>query len=439
MTTKQPTITFRVIIGASKLLTKSGKDIEEASKLIEGPIYSLMKNLVVLSDDYRDVKENFRKASESKVDVGGILADFLKTLGGKEGIAKKALETVQTSKVITQILTIVARQYEEGMKTLVRVSNLPINANLAFYDMLYSISSANTIKDTAMKVIDSGKVITTVFIEAASNYAKAIGIIGNTNKANPNAPEYFTRILTSIANGERVIDKSLIAIMKANILMNTFTGVAQRYEIGTNYFGRVKKSGVNPEEMLVSFARGLNATGDTFNTKMSKKQLDSFTTFNNQILRLTGAVSPFERFVKSFGDMAKNMKVFADNFNVMDTDGIKAFKDWTDSMVNISKVDITKSGGIIDFVNKTVSAAFPAGGSSKVAAGKSPQEYTQSDKKAQVAAQVGKGGGMGAGTQQQPALAPVIKIDTAALANAISSALRNISVDTIKVNKLERI
>jgi uncharacterized spore protein YtfJ len=137
--------------------------------------------------------------------------------------------------------------------------------------------------------------------------------------------------------------------------------------------------------------------------------------------------------------MAKNMKVFADNFNVMDADGIKAFKDWTDSMVNISKVDITKSGGIIDFVNKTVSAAFPAGGSPTVAAGKSPQEYTQSDKKAQVAAQAGRGGGMGAGAQQQPVMAPVIKIDTTALANAISSALRNISVDTIKANKIERI
>jgi hypothetical protein len=149
---------------------------------------------------------------------------------------------------------------------------------------------------------------------------------------------------------------------------------------------------------------------------------------------LTGAVSPFERFVKSFGEMAKHMKTFAENFSVMDANGITAFKDWTDSMVQISKVDITKSDGIVKFVNNTTSAAFAAGGSPNVPASKPAQQYTVADKKAQVAAQVGASPASAApGKQQAAGPAQVVKIDTTALANAISTALRNITVENLKV------
>jgi len=157
---------------------------------------------------------------------------------------------------------------------------------------------------------------------------------------------------------------------------------------------------------------------------------DFFMRVTNHLARIT---TPYEKFVKSFGEMAKHMGVFAKNFNVMDPIAITAFNDWTDSMVTISKVDIGQSEGIIGFINKAVDAAFGGGGSNEVLEGKSPQTYTESDKMNQVKSQAAKGkevaGGSGGGVDEKSN-----QINTAAITQAITSALRNLTVNSITVN-----
>ena len=91
-----------------------------------------------------------------------------------------------------------------------------------------------------------------------------------------------------------------------------------------------------------------------------------YKSFTDTTERLAKIADPFTKFVKAFGDMAKHMGVFATNFKVMDFQGIMAFKDWTDSITTISKVDLSKSSAILDFAKGVVDNAFPAGNSKEV-------------------------------------------------------------------------
>ena len=130
--------------------------------------------------------------------------------------------------------------------------------------------------------------------------------------------------------------------------------------------------------------------------------------------------------------MAVDMGVFSKNFNVMNPSSIAAFKDWTDSMVTISKVDIGKSEGIVSFINDAVSAAFGGGGSTEVPADKPPQDYSEDEKKKQVEAQNNKEGA------SKPVPAAGGAIDTNAIVNAITSALSNLTVDQMTVINFDK-
>jgi len=107
-------------------------------------------------------------------------------------------------------------------------------------------------------------------------------------------------------------------------------------------------------------------------------------------------------------------------------------------MVTISKVDISKSNAIVDFVNKTVDAAWGAGDAGPD--NKTPQQYTANEKKANADSAPNKLGGnkkqqKEASQQQQSG-----KVDTQAITNAITAALRNLTVNSISVtgNIVER-
>jgi hypothetical protein len=178
----------------------------------------------------------------------------------------------------------------------------------------------------------------------------------------------------------------------------------------------------------------------SMNVSLNPVLIMKYDQFTKITERLAKIATPFEKFVKSFGDMSKHMGTFATNFNVMNPESITAFREWTDSMVQISKVDISQSGGIINFINDAVSSAFGGGGSSEVPADKPPQDYSESDKRKQLESQSNKGkGGAGSGGSEAPAKPQIVKIDEAQLAAAISTALKNITVETIKAKKIERI
>jgi hypothetical protein len=159
-----------------------------------------------------------------------------------------------------------------------------------------------------------------------------------------------------------------------------------------------------------------------------------YKTFTETTQKLAKIADPFTKFVKAFGDLSKHMGVFATNFKVMDVQGIMAFKDWTGSITELSKADISKGTGILDFAKGAVDHAFKMGGA--LLGDKPATDYNESDKKAQVKSQTDKGKAKteakGKGGDA-PAQHGKLEIDYARLAQAISNAIKTITVDNMKV------
>jgi len=253
-------------------------------------------------------------------------------------------------------------------------------------------------------------------------------------------PSEFSRFGISWSNYlEKPVNTGIEAFSVVNKGMETLSDIIHKFaEISENY-ANTKEMQIEPELLIMSFSSSLSNLGETFKTKFNAPRIAQFSQFNKEMSRLALIATPFDKFVKSFGEMAKHMGVFTTNFKVMDAQGILAFKDWTGSMVEISKVDISKSDGIINFINDAVSAAFSGGGSKDVSANKSPQDYSESDKRKQVESQNNKGKSVEStgNIAEEPVKQQIIKIDEAQLAAAISTALRNITVETIKAKKIE--
>ena len=154
----------------------------------------------------------------------------------------------------------------------------------------------------------------------------------------------------------------------------------------------------------------------------------NFTKFAAVIKSLAGVATPFEKFTKSFTKFSQDMGVFKTNFSVMNKDGIMAFKQWSDSIVNVSKVEVANSKGIVGFINDTVSAAF--GGGRDASMGNKPaQEFTGAEKAKAVQNTVAPPPPAPAKTAE--AKGPTI--DTAAITAAITAALQNLTVQHITV------
>ena len=182
----------------------------------------------------------------------------------------------------------------------------------------------------------------------------------------------------------------------------------------------------------------LSQKHNALDMSLKPQLLWKYKSFTETTQKLAKIADPFSKFVKSFGDLAKHMGVFATNFKVMDVQGIMAFKDWTGSITELSKADISKGSGILDFAKGAVDHAFKMGGA--LLGDKSATDYTESDKKTQIKSQTEKGktktetkgkGGDG------PVHHAKMEIDYNKLAQAISSALKNITVDTITAKVLK--
>jgi hypothetical protein len=242
-------------------------------------------------------------------------------------------------------------------------------------------------------------------------------------------------IIIEFVNKMMTLSGSTVALTMSEIIvpaMDDFLTAADKYSQAAGLFDSTLQYTQKPADMIIAFSSSMDKLGLTISTRMNDKTLKQFTTFNTQMTRLAVIASPFERFVKSFGDMAKHMGVFAKNFSVMDANGIMAFKDWTDSMVLISKVDINKSAAIIDFVNKIVDGAF-GGGTSSTSAEKSPQDYSAGDKKAAINSQNEKAPAAGKPAAAQPQKA---SIDTKGIEAAIKNAFLNLNIETIRTGKI---
>ena len=134
--------------------------------------------------------------------------------------------------------------------------------------------------------------------------------------------------------------------------------------------------------------------------------------FTDQINRLSDVAGPFEKFTKSFGRMSKDMKIFAENFSLMDEDGIFAFQKWTRSIINLSTANPTTFAKNIVTPNKAIDLAYKTEGVGT--SGTSGPSFVEKG----IAVVKGALGNPNKKDKKDSG-----KIDTKALASAVSSAV----------------
>ena len=251
----------------------------------------------------------------------------------------------------------------------------------------------------------------------------------NINKIIDFLPESFMKLGEAVKGNEKTITEGTKTLGKSTETFSTMVGEILKNFTETKKIEDATKTYHN---FVASFT---NQDYKKFESGLSATLLKNYDSFEKTTEKLSKIATPFEKFVKAFGDMAKHMGVFATNFKVMTPEGITSFKEWTDSMIQISKVDITKSEGIVNFVNDTVSAAFGGGKSDKVAADKSPQKYNEADKANQLASMQKKPAPAG---MEEKAQAPAPAIDTNAIVNAIQQGFSNITVDNMTVINFDK-
>jgi hypothetical protein len=145
--------------------------------------------------------------------------------------------------------------------------------------------------------------------------------------------------------------------------------------------------------------------------------------FTEEMTKLSKIADPFTKFVNSFANMANSLKVFAENFKLMNPDGINAFKLWTDSISTLSTANPETFASNVETANKAINTA-----------------YQSSDGNSMTADVVDYVKGVFGGGDKQAAIkdankpapkavtAPVqapIKIDYQALGQAVAAALGN--------------
>jgi hypothetical protein len=96
-------------------------------------------------------------------------------------------------------------------------------------------------------------------------------------------------------------------------------------------------------------------------SQKDKEKRSHLKMFGDEMQRLANIATPFEKFTKSFGQMSKDMRIFAENFGLMDERGIMAFKEWTDSINTLSTANPDTFAANVVSANKAIDAGFGVG------------------------------------------------------------------------------
>jgi hypothetical protein len=108
------------------------------------------------------------------------------------------------------------------------------------------------------------------------------------------------------------------------------------------------------QDPLAAFSTNIKNFTTNF-TKFSS-QLKNYEKFAGLLNSHALLAKQYTIFVPQFGQMSKDLEVFAKNFKVMDATAIEAFKIWTESLTNFVKTDPETFTNIADQLAKVINA-----------------------------------------------------------------------------------
>ena len=200
---------------------------------------------------------------------------------------------------------------------------------------------------------------------ARLNISKVLGIVGGA----------FSEFAKSGILEDESIDKSADFIKKTlNILGDTAKNLISVWS-DDEKITKASESFKNWIEIMVSPAisnmvtlysqlgTNIELFDKSFEQFNKPVKMEAFSLFTENIVKLAKAEKPFEKFVNTFERFGSAMGVFGNNFKIMDTDGIKAFDTWSNTLLRAVEIGENSDGfnGFIDSANTVIDGAFQFG------------------------------------------------------------------------------
>jgi hypothetical protein len=427
-----------ILTGLTQPLTDFGRDMEDGAGLFSGGY--MQKGL-----------EGLSMLSES---LGGLAEGVIK-VGSGEFVRQVIINpgTKDAKLIPGEVITLNETHFalaRDGIGALLTGLAAPLGefgkawkGDGSFFDMMFSDVKAGVeglaavsepignLADAIIK-LGGGQVVIQEVVKGKLVPGKVLDMTGVLETAKTTLLDILTLFPTAfVASGEYMMEndttiRSVVGYLENDIIpgMELILEAAGLYSKTITAVDLAAKKNVPVEALILSLDMSMSTLGRTMKRDIDSVALGNFTTFNTQMKRLADIATPFEKFTKAFTQFSKDMGIFGNNFTMMTPNGIHAYKEWTDSMVMISKVDISKGGGIINFIDKTVDVLL----------GKEPDEDGDGIGGPPVVPVVGgtggqkpkgQGQGSGSGSGSGPS--------AAAIAAAIKAALSNLTINNLTV------
>ena len=145
-------------------------------------------------------------------------------------------------------------------------------------------------------------------------------------------------ILTISSLMERIEPENLNKVVKSTTLL---TKSADDYLTITKSFSEAEKLKIDPTPILTNFAMSILKIGQSFD-KMNLAKVNLYQKFTSITTGLTKIITPFEKFVKLFGQFGKDMSFFVKTWETFGKDNADNLKSYADSLKTIASVDASK-------------------------------------------------------------------------------------------------
>jgi hypothetical protein len=322
------------------------KGIEWSAKAID-PVVKIADLVLKMAGGQAVLQEVVSDGKGGKKLVPGKIINFADSIDGAKENVKKLLESF-TDALVEWSAKITAN--EASLSTA--VDFMP--------DLISTVGKIADASDKNLKM--------------AKNYSEANDI---ESKGGFLIKDKFSEFLSTIVNVDTTmkgIDMSSLTSLSTG--SDSFVRVSNNYLKITKNFAEAKALGVEPNGVLKGFAGNMFSIGESMQ-RMGPGGITTYFHFTNITEKLTKIISPFEKFVKLFGQFTKDMGSFVGVWKTFGKDNADNLKSYSESLKTISSVDPGKLQAITNSIREQAVAQAQLNATQKTVNQGTSQTVTQ--------------------------------------------------------------
>jgi hypothetical protein len=154
-------------------------------------------------------------------------------------------------------------------------------------------------------------------------------------------PDVLIAFGKKIEGEKKSIESGMEIVPKFETIAKEIGTISEKYKSITENIQAAKKTGINPGDVMATFATSIALMGGAFD-KMQPSKITMYKDFASTTEGLTKIITPFEKFTKIFGQFSKDMGSFVSVWQKFGKDETLNFKTYAESLKTISSVDTGK-------------------------------------------------------------------------------------------------